>query len=62
MTDRIKRQERIDKMSKIDKTLENMETLNDLYILYRKSIKSYLNEITTDNTLQAQIKFAMNIK
>jgi hypothetical protein len=61
MTDAIKRSERLGKLSKVDSNLEKIESLNDINKLYRKTIKAYLNEITTDNTLQKQIKHEMGI-
>jgi len=61
MTDAIKRSERLGKLSKVDSNLEKIESLNDINKLYRKTINTYLSEITTDNTLQKQIKHEMGI-
>ncbi len=61
MPDAIKRSERLGKLSKVDSNLEKIESLNDINKLYRKTINTYLSEITTDKTLQKQIKHEMGI-
>ena len=59
--DTIKRQDKLDSMSEIDLKLESIDTLNDMIILYKKSIDTYLNDITPNLTLQDQIKTEMAI-
>lgn len=59
--DTIKRQDKLDSMSEIDLKLESIDTLNDMIILYKKSIDTYLNDITPNRTLKDQIKTEMAI-
>ncbi len=62
MGDRIKRDIGLKGLSKDEANIEKIDTLNDISVLYRKQIKTYLNDITTNHTLQKQIKSELGIK
>lgn len=62
MGDRLKRDIGLKGLSKDVASIEKLDTLNDLVILYKKQIKTYLNDVTTDITLQKQIKSELGIK
>ncbi len=62
MGDRIKRDIRLKGLSIDEANIEKLDTLNDLVVLYKKQIKTYLNGITLNLTLQKQIKSELGIK
>lgn len=62
MGDRIKNTARLEGLSIVDANLEKLDALGDLVKLYSKQIKLYLNIITTDKVLQAQILNELQIK
>ena len=60
--DRISRSEAIFNMTQTEKSLAVIESLNELVELYQADIQRKLDEITTDETLQAQLKEQLGIK
>jgi hypothetical protein len=60
--DRISRSEAILNMTQTEKSLAVIESLNELVELYQADIQRKLDEITTDETLQAQLKEELGIK
>ena len=60
--DRISRSEAIFNMTQTEKSLAVIESLNELVELYQADIQRKLDEITTDETLQAQLKEELGIK
>ena len=58
---RISRTDRFNGLSGIDKKLESIDSLTELTILYKANIQSDLDKITTNKTLQNQIKFELGI-
>ena len=60
--DRISRSEAILNMTQTEKSLAVIESLNELVELYQADIQRKLDEITTDETLQAQLKEQLGIK
>jgi hypothetical protein len=58
---KLTRRDRFNGLNPIDKTLESMESMQDLIQLYKGYIKKDLDSITTDPTLQAQLKHELGI-
>ena len=58
---RISRKDRFNGLSDIDKKLESIESLNELIMLYKANIQSDLDKITSNKTLQDQIRYELGI-
>jgi hypothetical protein len=58
---RISRKDRFNGLSDIDKKLESIESLNELILLYRAKIQSDLDNVTSNKTLQDQIRYELGI-
>jgi hypothetical protein len=58
---RISRKDRFNGLSDIDKKLESIESLNELILLYRAKIQSDLDNVTSNKTLQDQIRSELGI-
>lgn len=59
---RISQRERFINLSNVDKSLENIDSLNELVILYQQKIQLKLDEITPDKVLQGQIKHSLGFE
>jgi len=58
---RLTRRDRFKNLSIMDKTLESLESLQDLINIYKGKMQKDLDNITTNPTLQIQLKNELGI-
>jgi len=58
---RLTRRDRFKNLSIMDKTLESLESLQDIINIYKGKMQKDLDNITTNPTLQIQIKYELGI-